>query len=238
MTLAALSSLVKPVLGAVQTGFGFGMKQPNRPKFDIPDSAEAALANAESQALLNRLPGQSAIEGRLDRVTANTLNTLERVGDSPVSTINAASRAYGNQLDRETELGIKGAEMQLANQNILRSEQNRMAQWENQQFKFDEVDPYMTKMAQISALKGAGLTNLTGGLQDVLGVLAKFGLANPATNAATGAATDGDASKSGLVPALGDLPSGIYGSNPSFETGSETPEERRLIELLNFGGFE
>jgi hypothetical protein len=234
MTLAALSSLVKPVLGAVQTGFGFGMKQPDRPKFDIPDSAEAALANAESQALLNRLPGQSAIEGRLDRVTANTLNTLERVGDSPVSNINAASRAYGNQLDRETELGIKGAEMQLANQNILRSEQNKMAQWENQQFKFDEVDPYMTKMAQISALKGAGLTNLTGGLQDILGVLSKFGLATPATDAAT----DGDASKSGLVPALGDLPSGIYGSNPSFETGSETPEERRLIELLNFGGFE
>jgi hypothetical protein len=167
MTMMMLASLPQTLLGGYQTIKGYGTDN-ERPNFNIPQSAQNALASAERQAAERRMPGQSAIEGRLDSTTANTLQTIERTMDSPVSGINAASRAYGNQLDKETDLGVKSAEFALRNQDILRSQQGIMSEWENKKEEWDTRLPYMQKAAQLSALKEAGLTNLAGGLTDAL----------------------------------------------------------------------
>jgi hypothetical protein len=256
LTMTLLTSLPQAAIGLGQTAAGFFQRPPTRPEFEIPESEKASLKSAEMQASLGRLPGQSQIEGRLDRVTANTLNTLERIGDSPVSSINAASRAYGNQLDKETELGVQAGNMYLRNQDILRNEQDEMAQWENKKFQFDEVDPYMSKVAQISALKGAGLKNLSGGLQDMFGIMAKFGLLDKPIGDDAGASGGGnmfggsgiDGFMSGVQQGLGsNLPSNpqsFPNKNIQNMGGIEmqnygTPEERRLMELLFLqgGGF-
>jgi len=250
MTL--LTTLPQTALGLGQTISGFTQKPPTRPEYEIPESAKAALEGMETQATLGRLPGQSQIEGRLDRVTANTLNTLERIGDSPVSSINAASRAYGNQLDKETELGVQAGNMWLTNQDKLRQEQARMAEWENKKFKFDEVDPYMSKVAQISALKGAGIQNLAGGLQDMFGIMAKFGLLEQPNNVGTqGSATPFSKDLVKFTaptedfysnPIIDDLPQSFPNNNIQRMGGMEmqsydTPEQRRLMELMFLGGF-
>lgn len=167
MTMMMLASLPQTLLGGYQMIKGYGSDN-DRPDFKIPDQATNALKSAERQAAERRMPGQSAIEGRLDSTTANTLQTIERMSDSPISGINAASRAYGNQLEKETDLGVKAADFALRNQDILRSEQNRMAEWENKQEDWNTRTPYLQKAAQLSALKEAGLTNLAGGLTDAL----------------------------------------------------------------------
>jgi len=162
-----LASLPQTLLGGYQMIKGYGSDN-DRPDYNIPEQATNALKSAERQAAERRMPGQSAIEGRLDSTTANTLQTIERMIDSPISGINAASRAYGNQLEKETDLGVKAADFALRNQDILRSEQNRMAEWENKQEDWNTRTPYLQKAAQLSALKEAGLTNLAGGLTDAL----------------------------------------------------------------------
>lgn len=244
MTLSLLSTLPQTAIGLGQTIAGFTMKKPERPTMGVPASHMAALKNAEMQAKMTRLPGQSSIEGRLDRVTGNALSTLERTGDSPTSIINSASRAYGNQLDKETELGIKAAEMQLNNQGILRNEQHNIGNWENKAWEFNEKDPYLSKMAEISALKGAGLTNMAGGMQDMLGTMANFAFAkslNPNNAATPGADSD---MASGIASGVIDVaaPSMVGASaikagttgnrnDPSFQL-NRSPEQKRLMELL------
>lgn len=229
ITMATMSSFIRPALGAIQTGVGFLTPIPDRPEMEIPESAQAALGSAELQSTMTRLPGQASIEGRLDRVTANTLNTIERLGDSPVANVNAAARAYGNQLDKETELGIKGGEMWLRNQDVLRTEQNRMANWEQKKWQTNEMDPYMSKVAAISAMRGAGIQNLTGGLQDILGVLSKFGYANTVLESLQDKEkTPEDVFK--MKTETKPIQTGVL--NPSFEN-SETPEMRGLMELIN-----
>jgi len=177
-TMMMLASLPQTLLGGYQTIKGYGSDN-ERADFKIPEQQVNALKSAERQAAEKRMPGQSAIEGRLDSVTANTLQSLERLMDSPVAGINAASRAYGSQLDKETDLGIKAAEFNLQNQGILRSEQNRMAEWQDKAEQWNTRDPYLRKAAQLSALKEAGLTNLAGGITDALTGAATMSLLSP-----------------------------------------------------------
>ena len=184
MTMMMLASLPQTLLGGYQMIKGYGSDN-DRPDFKIPDQATNALKSAERQAAERRMPGQSAIEGRLDSTTANTLQTIERMSDSPISGINAASRAYGNQLEKETDLGVKAADFALRNQDILRSEQNRMAEWENKQEDWNTRTPYLQKAAQLSALKEAGLTNLAGGLTDALTGAATMSLLDKSKTAVT-----------------------------------------------------
>src|SRR6478609_5476279 len=93
-----------------------------RPDFEIPQAEKEALASAKAQAGRTRLPGQDAIEGRLDSTTANTIAMIERMGIGGPTSINAASSAYGNQLEKENELGIASGNMALKNQDIYRDQ--------------------------------------------------------------------------------------------------------------------
>jgi hypothetical protein len=53
------------------------------PKFDIPDSAEAALANAERNASSRYMPGQTNLQTQLNQGTANTTSDVLRTARSP-----------------------------------------------------------------------------------------------------------------------------------------------------------
>jgi len=220
LKFSMLSTLPQTLLGTAQTAYGFLSRKPQRPGYTIPGSATKALANAEMQALQTRLPGQSAIEGRLDRQTANTLSTIERLGGSPVGNINAAARAYGSQLDKETELGIDAAKMFRENQGILRNELDRYAGYEQKKWDWDVGDPYKSKMAELSAMKGAGLTNLTGGLQSLLGSLGIGAMVDLLTKGGAGGAGGGVAGNtSGGAWNKIKLPGSVVGS----EGDSGTP---------------
>lgn len=152
-----------------------------RPLFNIPESEKKSLLSAEEQARMTRLPGQSAIEGRLDQTTANQVNMVERMGTGGATSINAASRAYGMQQDKENELGIAAANMRLNNQQILRDELDENAQWQNKAWEWDTANPYMQKMAAIAALREAQLRNRNTGVKNLIG-----GLGNTAMMGAMG----------------------------------------------------
>lgn len=147
-----------------------------RPDFDIPDSAKRALTSAEEQASRNELPGAATIRGQLDQTTANTLATIERLSMDPVMSINSASRAYGNQLEKETDLGIESARMKLRNQDVLRNELGNMADWENQKWMWDERLPYEQRAKAIESLREGSIRNKNAAWKDFIGSGINFGL--------------------------------------------------------------
>lgn len=152
-----------------------------RPTLAIPESEQRSLASAENQAKMDRLPGQSAIEGRLDQTTANQVAMVERQGIGGATSINAASSAYGMQQNKENELGIAAANMKLNNQQILRDELDENSQWQQKAWEWNVADPYMTKQTAISSLREAQLRNRNTGFKNLVG-----GLGNTAMMGALG----------------------------------------------------
>lgn len=147
-----------------------------RPEFEIPESAKRALSSAEAQAQMTRLPGQSAIEGRLDQTTANKIAMIERMSMGGPTAINAAGSAYGQQMDAENALGIEAANMRLRNQEILRNQLDKMGSWENQKWQYDKALPFEQKTAAIEALREGALRNKNAAWKDIFGSAANIAL--------------------------------------------------------------
>ena len=147
-----------------------------RPDFDIPESQKRALASAETQAGMTRLPGQDTIEGRLDQTTANKIATIERLAESPVTALNAASTAFGQQMDAENKLGIASAEMRLRNQDILRDQLGKMAQFENMAWNWDKRLPFEQTTTAIEALREGQIRNRNAAIKNMLGTGANLAM--------------------------------------------------------------
>jgi len=154
----------KLLLGGYQALKGYMSDEPKRPEMKVPGSVMTATKNIQDQASNVLLPGQSAIEGNIDQQTANILQNIERMGGD----VNMASRAYGQNLGSKTNLGIKAAENYNTNQGRLREQLNRVGEYERRNFDYNEAMPYQEKVRALSALKGAGLTNTTESLTDML----------------------------------------------------------------------
>lgn len=136
-----------------------------RPDYNIPASEQEALSKAEANASnkITRLPGQSAIEGRLDQTTANQISVLERMGIGGADMINGASRAYGNQQQAENTLGVAAANysagMNQHNQDVLFRQLGINAEYQDKQWDWNKRLPYERDYALMQALKGASIQN-------------------------------------------------------------------------------
>lgn len=177
LLVSAASNIPGMILGGSQL-LKSNRMNPERPEYEIPEAERQALELAKSMAAESRIPGQSAIEGRLDQTTANTLATIERMGYGGASDINAASRAYGNQLEKETELGVAGAQLKQQNERNLEQALSRMGTYEDKQWKLNEYDPFQQESAAKAALYEGGMQNLFGGLKDTTGGISNILLAD------------------------------------------------------------
>jgi hypothetical protein len=140
-----------------------------RPDFEIPQSELESLQSANAQAGMTRLPGQSAIEGRLDQNTSNLVSDIERMGTGGPNDINTASRAYGMQQEGENKLGVDASNMFLRNQDILRSELDENAEWQNKKWDWDKKQPYENTANAIGALRESSARNFDTAWKDLTG---------------------------------------------------------------------
>jgi len=142
-----------------------------RPEAVTPQADIDALNNAKGLASMTRLPGQNAIEGKLDEITANKVALAERNGIGGPTSINAASRAYGDQMDKENELGVAAATNYNKNQAALRDEEHNIGNNERSNWDWNYGQPYTAKQKAIAALKGSSLNNQTQAFSNISGGL-------------------------------------------------------------------
>lgn len=204
-----------------------------RPWMDIPESQMRALQSAEAQAALTRLPGQGAIEGQLDQTTANQIAMIERMGVGGPTSINAASRAYSMQQEKENQLGIAAAGMRLNNQQILRDELGDQAGWEQQQWNWNERMPYEGKVRAIEALREGALRNKNAAWKNIFGMGANiFGGMDDNDGGEWWKSILGDNNTT-----VGDnaLPQNEFQPNAYEAQINKSPEQKRVFELM-WGG--
>lgn len=205
-----------------------------RPFMDIPASQNRALASAEAQAKLAQLPGYNAISGQLDQTTAAQVAMIERMGVGGPTSINAASRAYGMQQEKENELGIAGAQMRLRNQQILRDELGDQAQWEQEKWNWNERMPYEAKVKAIEALREGAIRNKNSAWKNIFGfganVFSGMDGGEPWWKGLSFGSGGNPPSAATTQPSLSQLQPKAYEASVT-----QSPEQKRVFELM-WGG--
>lgn len=150
-------------LGAVQTGIGlYRQKHNKRPTYEIPDEVRQNLSQAQQQALQGLPEEQKQMFlSNLERGQASSLSQIgsRSGGLAGVAAVNQnGNDAYGNLLSMDSQ-----ARMQ--NQQQLYGMRQNLADYKDQAFQVNKINPYYENTAQNNALIGAGMQNISQGFQ-------------------------------------------------------------------------
>jgi hypothetical protein len=150
-------------LGAAQLAYGlYKQKHNKRPVYEIPDEVNQNLTDAQRQALQG-LPEEQKQQfiSNIQRGQAYGLGQLgsRKAGLAGVAALNQQSNdAYGNLLAMDSQ-----ARMQ--NQAALMQQRQNVADYKDQAFQFNKVNPYYEQTASNNAMIGAGMQNVSQGFQ-------------------------------------------------------------------------
>jgi hypothetical protein len=123
-----------------------------------------SLKNAQMMASGFKMPGQDIMESKLGASTAGGINTLKQNAGSSAALLGNISNIYGGELQGVNNLNLAAAQNYGQRQAVLRNELKNMAGQEQQQWKWDKADPYMSAMQAASALRGASMQNMAGAM--------------------------------------------------------------------------
>ncbi len=179
LTISLILSGAKAGFGALQAHKGNKLaKQAVRPSYQIPSAVNQYLANAQTMAQNQRLPGQSAIEENISGSTAQGVRAAQESANNPAALMATIAALNANQNNALTDVGVKGAEMQQNNQMNLQGALQNYAGYQDKAFDINQMQPYQQKAAAATALKGAGIQNIWGGVENAGGTLMNMSAQN------------------------------------------------------------
>jgi len=170
------AAIIGGASGLLQTGMGIAdsvkgnkkLKEAQsffeKNKYQIPESAKAALSSAERQASGVRLPGEDLRRAQIAEATSAGLGASQQAASSGADVLGVLAGLYGNQQQAEQNMAISGAERYDRNQSMLRSELGQMAQLEDQKWQYNSLYPYQQMLGQAEALQGRGAAGIGAGL--------------------------------------------------------------------------
>lgn len=163
---------------ALQTGLGiYQLAKANkfakakRPNYMIPsdvtDNVNIAK-NAYGASTMYGLPGQGKVLASLYKNQANSLNKIGQSQQTPASALGTIAAVDANTKNATNSLGVNAANFRAGQMNQTRGElmgaKNILAGYKDKEFKYNKDDPYQASMAAASALRGAAINNLFGGI--------------------------------------------------------------------------
>ena len=166
----AIPAIIQGGIGIAQLAGGASMN-PKRPDYEIPESAEAALANAKYVASQTGLPGADVFRSALKENMANSIFNLTQAATSPTQILEGVTKMNEEYANQEQNLAIQSAQNYLNNQGMLRGELNNMAAREDQKWVANEYNPWLMKMERKQALMEGGMHNIMGGVGSATSLL-------------------------------------------------------------------
>lgn len=150
-------------LGAAQLLYGMSQQKKNkRPEYVIPEEIGQNLNQAQQQALQGLPEAQKQqYLNNLQQSTAYALqqSSSRKGGLTGIAALNQQN-IQGNQ-----NLLAMDAQARMQNQQQLMAKRNQMADYKQQAFQLNSLNPYYEKTAQNQALMGAGMQNVSQGFQ-------------------------------------------------------------------------
>ena len=176
LALMAIPALAQAGLGIYQAISGAKQAKTPRPEYEIPGAATAALAEAKKLASQRQLPGQQLMEEQMAASTARTIGDIQEVAPSGAAALGAIGQTHQTEQQAQRDLALKGAQYQAANQAALRQQLGQYAGFQEKEFDINQMQPYLAAMATASAMKGAGMQNIYGGISSGAGAIAQHGM--------------------------------------------------------------
>jgi len=159
----AVGAGLTTALGAGQTIYGLSQKAKNkRPEYEIPQEVAQNLNQAQMLALQG-LPAEQKQEF-VNNLRQSTASGLAQIGTRKGGLAGVADLAQ-NERRGYQDLLIQDSAARQNNQKMLMGQRQNMADYRDQAFQFNKVNPYYEKVAQNQALIGAGMQNLSQGMQ-------------------------------------------------------------------------
>ncbi len=157
-----------------------GLVRPNYnpQEYKIPEEVDQYLNRTKMRALDQKLPGQSAMEDRIGRSTANATAATQQSGGSSAEILNSIASIQSAENRTMQDLNAMAAQNNMIKQQEVDAALLQSAGYKDKKFSVDnqmfdkkfqvnEYDPYKEKAAAISALKGASQQNVYGGIEGI-----------------------------------------------------------------------
>jgi len=175
-----LTAIAQGVPALIQAGTGIAqfvsgnraMKNNVRPMMDIPDSAQSALGLRRSMASQMEMPGQSQAEQAMNQQVALGAQQATQTAGTSSEALGALTNMFAARMGQQNDLAGQAAQNFNMNQDKLAGELARMADWEQQQFMTNQMQPFLDKAAMSSAMVGSGMQNAFQGVTGIGGAVA------------------------------------------------------------------
>lgn len=171
MLIQSIPAVAQGVTGLVQgvkgKKLGEGLEQPI---METPSEVTKALGGLRTAASSRYMAGQGNLQNEIEQRQAGATADVLKTATSGVDALSALTSLNKNTLNAQNQLGFQAAQDYQRRQQELRQQQNLVGQYEQQNFMFNEVQPYMQDAAAASALTNAGMNNSYQGLQGLANV--------------------------------------------------------------------
>lgn len=149
-------------LGAAQLATGALLPSGSRPKMRTPGAVNEATDIARTQALQTVRPGNDYAISQINRNAGRSISALNRSLGSGQQILAGVSQIQQNT---NQALAENNAQNSLFRFNATQNLQNSLARLGNYQYqnqRTNELDPYLTRQQTKNMLTGAGIQNLSG----------------------------------------------------------------------------
>lgn len=174
-------------------------KKNKRPAYEIPDEVKQNMSLAQQMAVQG-LPEEQK-QQYIDNIQRSTATSLRNLGSRNAGLAGVA-QVQQQQNQGYQNLFAMDSQARQANQKGLFDQNQNLANYRDQAFQVNQINPYYEKTAKNEALMGAGLQNIGKGFQMGASTMGKYpGQGGP---------------KSTGYPAQGNPYGGYQNSNPNF----------------------
>lgn len=161
--MGGLGSLAQMGFGIADRVKGKRLEQQagDRPEYDIPESVDKMIGMYGQMANAG-LPGQDLMAQDIQASTARTVGRAGQLADSSVGALGALGAAQEQELGSMRDLQTRAAQYQAqARQNYANAVGQR-AQYEDQEWRQNELLPWETTMNRAMGLQSGGAGNIMG----------------------------------------------------------------------------
>ncbi len=150
-------------LGAVQLGIGmYKQKHNKRPDYEIPQEVQQNLTQAQQEALQG-LPEEQR-QMFISNIERNSANALGQIGSRSGGLAGVAA-VNQNSNDSYGKLLAMDSQARMANKDKLYGMRQNVADYKDQAWQVNKLNPYYENTASNNALIGAGMQNVSQGFQ-------------------------------------------------------------------------
>ena len=162
-------------VGAVQK-VGAGIQRRNAEKnfqnYDIPSGVDAMMEVMKSLSTQTEMPGSDLLRSRMDKTTAQGVETAQRTSESGGDVLGLLSQVYSNQLSNAQNKSIQDAQFYQQNRLRYANALETLGGYQTEKWKYKELYPYLQEMTAAGQLDAAGGANISGGIGNMIDVQA------------------------------------------------------------------